>query len=106
MAKVVIVGSRAAILPFKAVGVELLPADTVDDARAELRKIAVGMDEGLVFIPEELAEACRAEMTEIRRKPGVAALALPSTTGPAGRQREHIRQLVRRSIGVDLMGRQ
>lgn len=105
MPKVVIVGSHAAILPFKAVGVDLIPVGTLDDARAELRKIAVDLDEGLVFLPEDVAESCRDELTEIRRKPGVAALVLPSTTGKTGGQREYIRQLVRRSIGVDLMGR-
>lgn len=101
--QVIIIGAHAEILPFKAVGVTLRPVETVDDARAELRKIAVSVDEGLVLIPEELAAPCRGEMTEIRRHPGLAALALPSTHSRPGQQREYIRDMVRRAIGVDLM---
>ena len=108
MSRAVILGSHAAILPFRAVGVELMPAEDADAARARLRLLAADFAEGLVLVTEDLAESCRDEIAELRRHPGVAVLPLASPAAgakSAGAQREWIRQLVRRAIGVDLMGR-
>ena len=115
MPRVVILGRQAAILPFKAVGVELMPADHLDQSRQMLRKLAHEMDEGLIFLPEDVAQGSRDEIAALRRHPKVAVLALAQSQAPSGEpgegtsavgaQREWVRQLVRRSIGVDLMGR-
>jgi vacuolar-type H+-ATPase subunit F/Vma7 len=98
-------GKRAAILPFRAVGVELMAVEEPDALRQAFRDILAGETETLVMLPEDLAAECAAEIRTAREGTAVVVLTLPSANGPIGRQRELVRQLVARSIGVDLMGK-
>ena len=105
MPKVKVVGRRAAILPFRAAGVELEPVEDVEGARNALRAIRETAEETLVLIPEDMAGECAADIALLRQGSSVIILNLPSFSGAAGIQRERVRQLVARSLGVDLMGR-
>lgn len=105
MPKVMVIGKHAAILPFKAVGVEPLDVDSVDEAKAALRKIRESGEETLVLIPEDIAIECAGEIAHLRQGVSVVVMTLPASTGEVGVQREQVRQLVARSLGVDLMGK-
>ena len=105
MPKVTVVGKHANILPFKSVGVEPMDVDTVDEARAALRGIRESGEETLVLIPEDLAVDCQSEIALLRQGVSVVVMTLPAHDGKVGVQREQVRQLVARSLGVDLMGK-
>ncbi len=105
MPKVTVIGKHANILPFKAVGVEPLDVETPDDAKAALRSIRESGEETLVLIPEDIAADCENEIALLRQGTQVVVLTLPASTGQVGTQREQVRQLVARSLGVDLMGK-
>lgn len=105
MPKVMVVGKHAAILPFKAVGVEPVDVKSVDEAKAVLRKVRDSGEETLILIPEELSLECGNEIALLRQNAAVVVMTLPATTGKPGLQREHVRQMVARSLGVDLMGK-
>jgi vacuolar-type H+-ATPase subunit F/Vma7 len=100
-----VIGGHAAILPFKSVGVEPLDVESAEDARLALRGIRDAGEEALVFIPEDLAAECANEIATLRQGVNVVVLTLPASSGEVGLQRERVRQLVARSIGVDLMGK-
>ena len=105
MPKVVVIGRHAAILPFKSVGVEPLDVESVDDAKKALRGIRESGEETLILIPEEFAVECTNEIALLRQGTHAVVLSLPATSGEVGVQREQVRQLVARSLGVDLMGK-
>ena len=105
MPRVMVMGKHAAILPFKAVGVEIVDIDGVEDAQEKLCALAGAEEETLVLIPEDIAVECQAEIASIRKGSSVVVMTLPASSGDAGLQREQVRQLVARSIGVDLMGK-
>ena len=105
MPKVIVIGKHAAILPFKSVGVEPVDIETIDDAKQALRGIRESGEETLALIPEEIAMECANEIALLRQGTNVVVLTLPATSGEIGIQREHVRQLVARSLGVDLMGK-
>ncbi|MDR1518823.1 MAG: hypothetical protein LBU23_01595 [Planctomycetota bacterium] len=105
MPRVKVIGKHAAILPFKAVGAELAGVDDAEGARAALREIRESGDGTLVFIPEDLAGECAADIGLLRQDSSMVVLNLPSQAGEPGLQRERVRQLVARSLGVDLMGK-
>ncbi len=105
MPKVIVIGKHAAILPFRSVGVEPVDIESVDDAKQALRSVREGGEETLVLIPENLALDCRNEISLLRQGTNVVVLTLPAMEGEVGTQREQVRQLVARSLGVDLMGR-
>lgn len=105
MPRVIVIGKHAAILPFKSVGVEPVDIESTDDAKRELRKVRESGEETLVLIPEEFAVDCDAEIALLRQGVNAVVLTLPATSGEVGLQREQVRQLVARSLGVDLMGK-
>ncbi len=105
MPKVIVIGKHAAILPFRSVGVEPLDIETVDDAKQALRRVREDGEETLVLIPENLALDCRNEIALLRQGVNAVVLTLPAMEGEVGVQREQVRQLVARSLGVDLMGK-
>lgn len=105
MPKVTVIGKHAAILPFKSAGVEPWDVEDADGARAALRSIRESGGETLVLVPEEYAGECANEIRLLRQGTNVVVLTLPSMSGEAGAQRERVRQLVARSLGVDLMGK-
>lgn len=105
MPRVTVIGKHAAILPFKAVGVEPRDVENADEAKAALRAIRESGEETLVLIPEDIAMDCAQEIAFIRQGTGVVLMTLPASFGEVGVQREQVRQLVARSLGVDLMGR-
>ena len=105
MPKVLVVGRHAQILPFKSVGVEPVDVETPDDAKQALRSIRESGEETLVLIPEDIAHECVNEIALLRQGANVVIMTLPAMSGEVGAQREHVRQLVARSLGVDLMGK-
>ena len=105
MPKVKAVGKHAAILPFRAARVELLDADDPEAVRSALREIRESGEETLVLISEDMAGECAAEIARLRQGASFLTLNLPAFPGETGLQRERVRQLVARSLGVDLMGR-
>ena len=107
MPRIVIVGPPMAILPFLAAGVELLPAEDVATARGLLRTLGRELEKGVVFITDELAAACRDDIADIRHtRPTVAVLPLPPTAAAGREHHEWVRELVRRAVGMDLLGDQ
>ena len=105
MPRVIAIGRHAAILPFKSVGVEPVDIEEVDDAKKELRRIRETGEETLILIPEDIAVECANEIQLLRQGTNAVVLTLPALSGEVGIQREQVRQLVARSLGVDLMGK-
>ena len=105
MPKVIVIGKHAAILPFKSVGVEPVDVEDVDEARQALRSVRETGEETLVLIPEDLAVECANEIALLRQGVSAVVMTLPASSGEVGIQREQVRQLVARSLGVDLMGK-
>lgn len=103
MPNVLVMGRHSAILPFRAVGVELCDVDSVEEARAEMRKLHEADEETLLLVPEDIAVGCKHEIALLRQGVSVVVMTLPATSGEVGIQREEVRQLVARSLGVDLM---
>ena len=105
MPRVIVIGKHAAILPFRSVGVEPVDVEGAEGAKQALRSIREDAGETLVLIPENLAAECRNEISLLRQGTNAVILTLPAMEGEVGIQREQVRQLVARSLGVDLMGR-
>lgn len=103
MLRIVIIGSREDILPFKAVGAELFEADSSDSAGIILNDLGRSENSHLVVLPEEYTYACKNEIAVLRKggKNVIVPLPLRKTTGI---RLEELRKLVSRSLGVDLLG--
>lgn len=103
MLKLVVVGSRGDILPFRAMGAELIVADDVKKAVEILDELKQSKDSLLVMMTEELAALCPEQIKDFRMKTSNMFLSIPSLNSIPGARLEEIRTLVTRSLGVDLL---
>ena len=108
MPKVFVIGRRADILPFRALGselIEIIPDQVGDRATVSAAFDRVQADEPvMVMMTEDLVSRCPEKIAEFREKPMNMLLPIPSMTASPGIRLEEIRSLVARSLGVDLLG--
>lgn len=108
MLKVVAIGRRADILPFRAVGAHLMEVDGAagpTGAAAALDGLRGETGAVMVMMTEEFVDRCRPQIEAFRAGGARAFLAVPSPATPAGKRLGEMRALVARALGVDLLGR-
>jgi vacuolar-type H+-ATPase subunit F/Vma7 len=105
MSKVVVIGRRADILPFRAAGAELVEVRDGAQACVALGGIAQSEEPALVMITEDIAMACAGDIESFRRSVRHVLLPIPTINSSPGKRLGEIRSLVARALGVDLLGR-
>ena len=103
MAKIAIVGSRDTIIGFKALGLSIFPAKTVEEARRTLRKIATE-EYATIFITDDFAKDLDEDIHNLEREIPLypSIVIIPSHRGSTGLGMKKIRALVEKAVGMDL----
>ena len=104
MLKLIVIGPRADILPFKAIGAELMDAQDGSAASEALESLRDAEEQLLVMMTEEIANQAGPAIVTFRKQKKNIFLPIPSITTPVGSRIEQIRAMVARSLGVDLLG--
>lgn len=105
MSKVVVIGKRADILPFRAVGAELMEVQDSGQAVTALNTFRQSSEPILVMMTEDFVDSCVAGVEEFRQNRMNVLLPIPTIATEQGGRLERMRHLVARAIGVDLLGR-
>ncbi len=105
MPKVIVIGRRADILPFKAVGANLMEVRDGTEAGAALGGLGESTEPSLILITEDIMRKCPAEVAEFRENRMNVLLPIPTVNSTPGGRLEEMRALIARAIGVDLLGR-
>jgi len=105
MPKVIVIGRRADILPFKAVGADLMEARDGAEAGVALGGLRESTEPSLVLLTEDIAGECTVEVAKFRENRMNVLLPIPTINSVPGKRLEDMRMLVARAIGVDLLGR-
>ncbi len=104
MPKLVVIGRRADILPFKALGGECIEVDGAPAAETAIERVRKAGGPVLVMLTEDLMNACRDVIGVFRETQGNMLLPIPPMTGASGARLQEIRAAVARALGVDLLG--
>ena len=104
MLKLAIIGRYADILPFRAIGAELIQVQDDSKAGVLLKNLKHSSEPYMVMMTEDLAGKCPEEIDDFRQNEMNIFLSIPSLTSTPGTRMEEIRTLVSRSLGVDLLG--
>ncbi len=105
MPKVIVIGRRADILPFKAVGADLMEARDGVEAGVALSGLRESTEPCLVLLTEDIAGQCQGEIAKFRENRMNVFLPIPTISSVPGKRLEEMRALIARAIGVDLLGR-
>lgn len=105
MPEVFAIGRRSDMLPFKAAGVEIIEANDCEGAAEAFKELERLTTPCLVMIAEDLVSGCAEELSKFRGGRERSVVAIPTLGKEPGATFSYVRDLVARSIGVDLLGR-
>jgi vacuolar-type H+-ATPase subunit F/Vma7 len=105
MLKVFVLGRRSDILPFRAVGVELLEIRDEGQVAPALERFKGTTEPVMLMMTEDLVSSCIEEIALFRENKMNILLPIPTVTTEQGLRLAQIRAMVARALGVDLLGR-
>lgn len=102
MSSIAFIGDQDSVLGLRALGVRALPAATPDEARARFSE-AVASDCVIVFVTEDVYEACAAEIAALRHEALPTVTVLPGVRGSRGLAAKEIHRAVSAAVGADIL---
>jgi vacuolar-type H+-ATPase subunit F/Vma7 len=103
MHKIKIIAPKYLIDPLAILGIEIHPADSEAEARTALETVAGKKEPALIFISERLAVDLYPEIEKLNQKPDINVVLIPDNRGSTGLATSQIHNLVRNSIGAEVI---
>ena len=101
-AGIAVVGDWDSVLAFQALGLPVFPAQSAEQARAVLHRLA-REDYAVIYLTERLAADLERDIARYQDAPAPAILLIPGREGPLGMGMGKLRAAVERAVGVDIL---
>lgn len=90
---------------FKALGLDVFPVEEAEakETLRELAKGAGGVNYAIIYVEENLAQACQTEIDKYKDKIAPAIILIPGKDGPLGLGQNALRAAVERAVGSDIL---
>ena len=102
MYKIAVLGDKDSVLGFKALGLDVFPADDVDEARRILHTLAKE-NYAVIYLTEQYAERMEAEVARYKDALTPAIILIPGTEGSLGIGMANVKSAVERAVGADIL---
>ena len=102
MYKIAVLGDRDSVMGFRALGLDVYPEDSVDEARHRLHALAKE-NYAIVYLTEQLAQALEHEVNRYQHELTPAIILIPGKEGSLGIGLRHVSEAVERAIGADIL---
>ena len=102
MYKIAVVGDRDSVLGFKALGLDVYPAETAEEARPILHRLA-REDTAILYLTEQLAAGLEAEIARYKDELTPAIILIPGKDGSLGIGMANVTNAVERAVGADIL---
>ena len=106
MQKIKFIAPKYLITPLQILGIETFPAESEMDARRALGEATAKREPALIFITERLAVDLQEEIDGLNKKADINVVMIPDNRGSIGIASGKILDLVRNSIGAEVIIRQ
>lgn len=104
MLKIAVIGSHETVLGFKAVGLDVFPVTTADEARRELRHLTrAGGEYAIIYIEEDFYIQLTDEIGKFNDVPVPAIILIPGRDGSKGYGQNALHAAVERAVGSDIL---
>ena len=100
--KIAVLGDKDSVLGFKALGLSTFPAQTADEARVILHRLAKE-DYAVVYLTEQFAAQMEADIARFKDSLTPAIILIPGKEGSLGIGMRNIEQAVERAVGADIL---
>ena len=102
MYKIAVVGDQDSVLGFKALGLDVFPAESVEEAKKTLHRLAKE-DYAVVYLTEQLAQYMNDELDRYKDELTPAIILIPGKEGSLGMGMANIKKSVDRAVGADIL---
>lgn len=102
MYKIGVIGDYDSICGFAVLGLDVVPAENLAEAKELLQKLAVG-GYGIIYVTEQYLSQMTEEMDEYREKQIPAIIPVPTVRGSAGYGRACLKRYVEQAVGSDII---
>ena len=102
MSKIAFIGDRDSVWGFRAFGIAAIPVADADGAR-DAFAAAVREGYAIIFVTEDVYEACSEQILEYRDQAIPTVTLLPNVRGSRGLAADEIHQAVSAAIGADIL---
>lgn len=102
--KIAIIGSKDAVLGFKALGIDAIAVETSEQAQEVVKKNYDSGAYAALFITEDWVEKIRIFLDELPPRALPAVVAVPSQRGSTGAGMRRIKKIVEQAVGSDILG--
>lgn len=100
--KIAVLGDRESVLGFKALGLEVFSAETVDEARVTLHRLAKE-PYAVVYLTEAYAAKMEADLERYKDELTPAIILIPGKSGSLGIGMANVKKSVERAVGADIL---
>ncbi|MCD7917270.1 MAG: V-type ATP synthase subunit F [Clostridiales bacterium] len=102
MYKIAVLGDKDSVLGFKALGLDVYPVESVDEARSTLHRLA-RENCGIVYLTEQLARYMGDELAQYKDELTPAIILIPGKEGSLGIGMGNVTKSVERAVGADIL---
>lgn len=102
MYKIGVIGDYDSICAFGALGLDIYPCDSADDAETQLKKLADG-NYGIIYITEQYIEKIPGLFEKYMERQTPAIIPIPSCKGSTGFGIGNVKKYVEQAVGSDII---
>ena len=101
MYKIAVIGDRDSVLAFKALGLDVYFAQTAEEARSTLHRIA-HQEYAVIYLTEQLATPLQGEIARYKDTAVPTIILIPGKSGSLGLAEAALQSAVERAVGADI----
>jgi len=103
MYKIAVLGDRESVMGFKALGLDVHTAETVEEARKTLHDMAKTGEYAVIYLTEQLAAEMQDEVARYKDQLTPAIILIPGKAGSLGIGMANVKSAVERAVGSDII---
>lgn len=100
--RIAVLGDRESVLGFKALGLDVFPAESVEEARSTLHRLAKE-NYAVVYLTEQLAQYMTDDLDRYKDELTPAVILIPGKEGSLGIGMANVKKSVERAVGADIL---
>ncbi len=100
--KIAVMGAQDSVMGFSALGLTVVPVESVDEARVALHRMAKE-DYAVIYLTEQLAQQIPADIAHYQDSLTPAIILIPGKEGSLGIGMNNVKIAVERAVGADIL---
>ncbi len=99
---IAVLGDRDSVLGFRALGLNVYPTESAEQARRVLHELAKG-DAAVIYLTERLAKDLQPDIARYKDAVTPAIILIPGKEGSMGIGMSNMQKAVERAVGADIL---